>query len=154
MKWIIPIVFLISVSCSNMSTKFFGKVNEMPAVKKKMDNVERTCVGDVKKGSLNIYFQTLLESQNFCACLLLGFGGLSNFEPLTNQYVDTTEELFDKSPANYVITFSENMREKYFDLTATIHNLNRHPSWKQRYDDLYRSKVNYCTRNANNGISI
>lgn len=153
-KKFIPFLLLIITSCSSVGDRIVEKANDMPSVKNKIDTIGKACESDTKKGNLNIRFNTNKETSDFCVCLILGLGGFTKFAPMDDEIINSIERRFNYSPEQYVIGLAENMQKNYLDLVATIQNLNGHHSWKEHYDVLYRKNVNYCTRNANYGVSI
>jgi hypothetical protein len=154
MNKFISFFFLIFASCSSVGDRIADKALEMPAVRKKIETIARACISDTQKGALNIRFTTEKETTDFCVCLIWGFGGYTNFKPLNERNIRLAGERFDYSPEQYVINLAENVQKNYLDLVTTIQNLNGHHSWKNHYDVLYRNNVNYCTKNANYGLSI
>lgn len=154
MNKFISLLFLIFAGCSSSVDYMTYRISVMPAVGNKFNTIGRACISDTNKGSLNIQFNTDKEIENFCKCLVWGFGGVTKFEPVNERYIKSVEDGLYYYNDQYLINFVESLQKNYLDLVITIQNLNEHHSWKKHYDVLYRNNVNYCTRNANYGLSI
>lgn len=142
---ILFLIFLMSSCSTLMPVDIF---NKNPRYQDAFRSFLNRCQNDVANGKLLINFEKPYQNFEFCVCLHSEFTTTFNGEKLTSKNYNRWIEEFRERPDEWMIHDFETEKEKYFDMYSSIQNQNKHPSWKQRYINLYESDVKKCILNS------